>query len=76
MTKLLCLLFLFSFVTHTQVADPAWVPVTTELLKTEKTGFGGLCGVVVDYQTGAIWANLSDRGMFLSTDQGADLEAS
>ncbi len=70
MTKLLCLLFLFSFVTHTQAAAPAWVPVTTELLRTEKTGFGGLCGVVVDHRTGDVWANLSDRGMFLSTDQG------
>lgn len=70
MTKLLCILFLFCLGTHTQAADPTWVPVTTELLKSEKTGFGGLCGVVVDHQSGDVWANLSDRGMFLSSDQG------
>lgn len=70
MTKFLSLLLLFTITTQVQAADPAWVPVTTELLKTEKTGFGGLCGVVVDPQTGNVWANLSDRGMFLSSDQG------
>ena len=70
MTKLLSLLFLFTITTHVQAADPAWVPVTTELLKTEKTGFGGLCGVIVDHQIGDIWVNLSDRGMFHSGDQG------
>lgn len=47
-----------------------WAPVTVELLKSEKTGFGGLCGVLVDHQTGTLWANLSDRGMFQSADQG------
>ncbi len=26
--------------------------------------------MVVDHQTGDVWANLSDRGMFLSSDQG------
>ena len=70
MTKHVCLLLLFALVTHVQAADPAWVPVATELLKSEKTGFGGLCGVVVDPQTGDVFANLSDRGMFLSRDQG------
>ncbi len=70
MTKSLCLLLLFTITTPAQAADPVWVPVTTELLKTEKTGFGGLCGLLVDHQTGDVWANLSDRGMFLSTDQG------
>lgn len=30
-------------------ADPDWQPVVTDLLKSEKTGFGGLCGVVVDH---------------------------
>jgi hypothetical protein len=51
-------------------ADPEWRPVATELLKNEKTGFGGLCGVVVDHQSGDVWVNLSDRGMFVSSDRG------
>lgn len=51
--------------------EPDWQPVVTELLRSEKTGFGGLCGVVVDHESGEIWINLSDRGMFHSTNQGA-----
>ena len=51
-------------------ADPDWQPVVTDLLKSEKTGFGGLCGVVVDHRSGDLWINLSDRGMFHSADQG------
>jgi hypothetical protein len=47
-----------------------WQPLATDLLKSEKTGFGGLCGVVVDHKTGDLWVNLSDRGMFHSGDQG------
>jgi hypothetical protein len=56
--------------TPVATAGADWQPVLTELLKTEKTGFGGLCGVVVDHQTGDLWVNLSDRGMFHSKDQG------
>lgn len=63
---LLCL----ACVAPTMAADPDWQPVLTELLKSEKTGFGGLCGVVVDHQNGDVWVNLSDRGMFHSRDQG------
>jgi photosystem II stability/assembly factor-like uncharacterized protein len=51
-------------------AGADWQPVVTDLLKKEKTGFGGLCGVLVDHQTGDLWVNLSDRGMFHSGDQG------
>jgi photosystem II stability/assembly factor-like uncharacterized protein len=51
-------------------AEPDWQPVATELLKREKTGFGGLCGVLVDHHSGDVWVNLSDRGMFHSSDQG------
>lgn len=47
-------------------AEPGWQPMLTELLKSEKTGFGGLCGVVVDHATGCVWVNLSDRGFFCS----------
>ena len=49
MTKYVGVLILFSLVTVSQAAEPAWVSVTTELLQREKTGFGGLCGVVVDH---------------------------
>src|SRR5262245_30226286 len=56
------------------LATPAfaadWEPIATDLLKTEKTGFGGLCGVAVDHSTGDVLIDLSDRGLFRSTDQG------
>jgi hypothetical protein len=42
-----------------------------ELLKSEKTGYGGLCGVVVHPPSGELIVNLSDRGLFRSKDQGA-----
>jgi photosystem II stability/assembly factor-like uncharacterized protein len=64
------LLVLFVLPVPLFAAGPDWQPVVTDLLKSEKTGFGGLCGVVVDHQTGCVWVNLSDRGMFCSTDQG------
>lgn len=47
-----------------------WRPITVDLLKSEKTGFGGLCGFVVQQPTGDLVVNLSDRGMFYSLDQG------
>jgi hypothetical protein len=47
-----------------------WEPTTEELLKSEKTGFGGLCGIAVDHATGAVYIDLSDRGFYRSTDQG------
>src|SRR5947207_11120691 len=51
-------------------ADPEWRPVATDLLKREKPGFGGLCGVLVDHSTGDLWVMLSDRGVFHSADHG------
>jgi hypothetical protein len=47
-----------------------WTAIATDLLKTEKTGFGGLCGVVVHPSSGDVIINLSDRGLFRSRDQG------
>src|SRR3954469_2192677 len=56
------------------LAGPAAVggggPAATELLKAEKTGFGGLCGIAVDHATGDVLIDLSDRGLFRSTDRG------
>jgi len=45
-----------------------WQPVTVELLLKEKPGYGGLCGVTVDHATGTVYVNVSDRGIFRSTD--------
>ncbi len=53
-----------------EVKAAEWQPVTTELLKTEKPGYGGLCGVVVDHKTGNVIVNLSDKGFYRSADQG------
>jgi photosystem II stability/assembly factor-like uncharacterized protein len=50
------------------VAD--WEPTTEDLLKSVKTGYGGICGVLVDRATGAVYLDLSDRGLYRSTDQG------
>jgi hypothetical protein len=47
-----------------------WIPVTVELLKSQKSGFGGLCGVVIHPPSGDVIINLSDRGLFRSKDQG------
>ena len=51
-----------------------WRPIATELIEQEKPGYGGLSGVVVDRATGAIYVDLSDRGIFRSTDQGKTWE--
>jgi photosystem II stability/assembly factor-like uncharacterized protein len=51
-------------------AGADWQPVATDLLSREKTGFGGLSGVVVDRGTGTVYVCLSDRGVFRSSDQG------
>ncbi len=54
--------------TQARAADePDWQPVLAELLKSEKPGYGGLCGVVVDHKTGSIWVNLSDKGIYCSS---------
>jgi photosystem II stability/assembly factor-like uncharacterized protein len=47
-----------------------WIPVTVELLKSQKTGFGGLCGVVIHPPSGDVIINLSDQGLFRSKDRG------
>lgn len=48
---------------------PTWEATLGDLVKTEKAGFGGLCGVVVDSTAGTVWINLSDRGFYRSDDQ-------
>lgn len=70
MMKLLAVLVALCIGSSTFADQPMWQPVVTELLQQEKTGFGGLCGIIVDHQRGDVWINLSDRGMFHSSDQG------
>jgi photosystem II stability/assembly factor-like uncharacterized protein len=60
-------LSLLAFAGRAADEEPAWQPVLTDVLKSEKTGFGGLCGVVVDHNTGCVWVNLSDRGLYCSS---------
>lgn len=64
----LCLVCLAVFNSSARSAD--WEPMITDILKTEKLGFGGLCGVVADRQTGDVFIWLSDKGFFQSSDQG------
>src|SRR5437764_558227 len=47
-----------------------WEATTADLVKAEKPGFGGLCGVVVDHATGDVFIDLSDKGLYRSADQG------
>jgi photosystem II stability/assembly factor-like uncharacterized protein len=47
-----------------------WEATTTELLRKVKAGYGGLCGVVVDRRTGDVYVDVSERGLFRSTNQG------
>jgi photosystem II stability/assembly factor-like uncharacterized protein len=47
-----------------------WQPITTELLQEARSGYGGLSGVVVDHRNGHLYVNVSDRGIYRSTDQG------
>jgi len=62
----------FGSVVLVLAAPPAaeWQTTTEELLRAEKPGFGGLCGVVVDRKSGDVIVNVSDQGFFRSTDQG------
>lgn len=69
MKRLLTLLLLATISTPA-ITSADWEPVLTELLKTEKTGYGGLCGLVVDHESGDVFVNLSDLGMYRSSDQG------
>jgi photosystem II stability/assembly factor-like uncharacterized protein len=48
----------------------SWEPVTKDLIRTEKPGYGKLCGVVVDHATGDVYVDLSEKGLYRSTDKG------
>lgn len=51
-----------------------WKPITEELLKREKPGYGGLCGVALDRADGRVYVNVSDRGVFRTADGGVTWE--
>ena len=72
MRRLIPFALLLAHTSSVRGAD--WQPVTTELLKKEKPGYGGLSGVAVDHATGHIFVDVSDRGVFRSTDLGQTWE--
>src|SRR3974390_1015281 len=59
-----------ALVVVTRAAAQEWQPVTEAIIAAEKPGFGKLCGVVIDHATGELTINLSDKGLYRSTDQG------
>src|SRR5207247_5785959 len=69
-TSWVCFAFLCTMVAGAVSAadDPKWLPMLGVLPKTEKAGFGGLCGLCVDRSTGDVIINISDRGFYRSTD--------
>jgi photosystem II stability/assembly factor-like uncharacterized protein len=56
------------------LAGPAvsqeWQSVTDALVLAEKPGFGKVCGVAVDHASGDVYLNLSDKGLYRSSDCG------
>ncbi len=63
-----CFFSLLALAPLSAAAD--WEPMTTDLLKSEKFGFGGLCGVVVDPEKSDVYIWMSDKGLYRSDDQG------
>jgi photosystem II stability/assembly factor-like uncharacterized protein len=69
-TYRLALSAMFLALPAARAAAADWEAMTADLVKTEKPGYGGLCGVVVDHASGDVYINLSDKGLYRSTDQG------
>jgi photosystem II stability/assembly factor-like uncharacterized protein len=51
-----------------------WQPIATDLIAKEKPGEFGLSGVAVDHATGNLFVNLSNRGVYRTSDQGKTWE--
>jgi BNR/Asp-box repeat len=47
-----------------------WKAVTADLIRAEKPGYGGLCGVAMDRTSGDVLIDLSEKGLYRSSDQG------
>jgi photosystem II stability/assembly factor-like uncharacterized protein len=66
--------WIFTCLCFAAVAAPAsaqdWQPVTEAIIAAEKPGPYNLCGVAVDHATGELIIDLSDKGLYRSTDQG------
>ena len=69
MCRFICLLAV-ALLLSPEPAAAQWQPMTGELVKEHKPGFGGVCGVAVDHQSGDVYIDVSDRGIFRSSDQG------
>ena len=67
-SRRLALLAFCLLATHAPAAE--WQAVTADLLRAEKPGYGGLCGVAVDRASGDVLIDLSDKGLYRSADQG------
>ena len=64
------LIALLSMILAAAPVSADWEQVTSGLAKQEKAGFGGICGVLVDRANGHLYLNVSDKGMYRSTDHG------
>ena len=62
--------FVIACVLVARASAADWEALTTDLIKSEKPGYGGLCGVVVDHANGDVFINVSDKGLYKSSDQG------
>jgi photosystem II stability/assembly factor-like uncharacterized protein len=51
-----------------------WQAIPLDQVTKEKTGFGGLSGLLADHATGDLYVCVSDVGLFRSTDQGKTWE--
>ena len=59
-----------SVASQTVKNDPGWQQTTAELIRKENPGYGKLCGVVVDHKNGDVFIDLSDKGIYRSSDRG------
>lgn len=61
---------LVAVLTFAAGANADWQALTSDLVKAEKPGYGGVSGVFLDRSTGDVFVWLSDKGMYHSADRG------
>jgi hypothetical protein len=64
MKKVCALVIVLMATTPALAAEPEWQPVLTGVLKSEKSA--SLGGVVVRHETGCVFVNLGERGIYCS----------